>query len=329
MKMKKVKPRSSMGGLKHRVCPTPSSRLTNARSPLNLAAMHSMTGFGRGSATTDAWHATVEISSVNRKQAELVIQAPRELNELEARIRNAVLAVVSRGRIQVSIKLERAQGTAADFRINPALALAFSAALVELGDTIGQPILPTAADFLRQPGIIDIGTSEIDAEAAWLAIAPALTSALAHLAAMRESEGRHLQTDFLARLETLASLTRTIASGASDRPARQRELLLKRLRDAGLDLDPTEERVAKEIALFGDRCDISEELTRLDSHFAKFREYLDADEPPGRALDFLCQELFREFNTIGSKANDASIAQAIVVAKTELEKIREQVQNIE
>jgi hypothetical protein len=140
MKMKKVKPRSSTGGVKYWVSPTPSSRLTNARSPLNLAAMHSMTGFGRGSAATDAWHATVEISSVNRKQAELVIQTPRELNELEARIRNAVLAVVSRGRIQVSIKLERAQGAATDFKINPALALAFSAALAELGATIGQPI---------------------------------------------------------------------------------------------------------------------------------------------------------------------------------------------
>ena len=288
-----------------------------------------MTGFGRGSAATDTWHATVEISSVNRKQAELVIQAPRELNELEARIRNAVLAVVSRGRIQVSIKLERAQGTTADFKINPALALAFSAALAELGATIGQSVTPTAADFLRQPGLIDIGTGEIDVASAWLATSPALTEALTQLATMRESEGNHLKSDILVRLETLASLVRTIAEASPDRPARQRELLLKRLRDAGLDLDPTEERVAKEIALFADRCDISEELTRLDSHFTKFREYLDANEPPGRALDFLCQELFREFNTVGSKANDANIAQAIVVAKTELEKIREQVQNIE
>ena len=106
-------------------------------------------------------------------------------------------------------------------------------------------------------------------------------------------------------------------------------MLLKRLRDAGLDLDPDDERVIKELALFADRCDISEEVTRLDSHFAKFREYMDAAEPPGRALDFLCQEIFREFNTIGSKANDAAIAQTIVEAKTELEKIREQVQNVE
>ena len=288
-----------------------------------------MTGFGRGSAATEAWHATVEITSVNRKQAEVVVQAPRELAELDARIRKSVLALLSRGRIQVSINIERSQGSAADFSIDPKLALAFSTAFTALGKITGQCVTPTASDFLRQPGIIAIGSGEIDAEAAWLAIEPALDTALVHITAMRASEGSHLKTDFLTRLETLISFSRKIAAEAPGRPIRQRELLAKRLRDAGLDLDPADERVAREIAIFADRCDISEEITRLDSHFSRFREYLDAVEPPGRALDFLCQELFREFNTIGSKANDASIAQTIVEAKTELEKIREQVQNIE
>ncbi len=293
------------------------------------SAMHSMTGFGRGAAATDAWQAGVEISAVNRKQAEVVVQAPRELNELDARIRKTVLAVVSRGRVQVSINVERTQSAGADFRIDPALALAFSKAFGELGRTVGYSVMPTAADFLRQPGIIAAGSSEIDAEAAWLAIEPALTDALAQLAAMRESEGGHLKDDFISRLDGLIAFTRKISAEAPGRPLRQRELLTKRLRDAGLELDPADDRVAKEIALFADRCDVSEEITRLDSHFAKFREYLQAAEPPGRALDFLCQELFREFNTIGSKANDAAIAQTVVEAKTELEKIREQVQNVE
>lgn len=288
-----------------------------------------MTGFGRGSAAAEAWLATVEISAINRKQAEVVVQAPRELNELDARIRKAALAVVSRGRIQISIHVERAQGALADFRIDPALALAFSKAFAELEETIGYPVRPAAADFLRQPGIIATSSSEIDAESAWLAVEPALADALAQLAAMRASEGGHLKADFIARLNRLVDFTRKIAAAAPGRPIRQRDLLEKRLRDAGLELDPADERVAKEIALFADRCDVSEELTRLDSHFTKFREYLDAAEPPGRALDFLCQELFREFNTIGSKANDAAIAQTVVEAKTELEKIREQVQNVE
>jgi len=288
-----------------------------------------MTGFGRGSAATDGWQATIEISAVNRKQAEVVVQAPRELSELDARIRKAILTVVSRGRIQVSINLERSSGAASVIRVDAALAQSFANAFAELGKTVGHDLIPTAADYLRQPGIISAGSSEIDAEAAWSAIEPALSDALGQLAAMRETEGSHLKSDFLARLETLVSFAGKIATEAPGRPIRQREMLAKRLRDAGLELDPADERVTKEIALFADRCDVSEELTRLDSHFAKFREYLDAAEPPGRALDFLCQELFREFNTIGSKANDASIAQSIVEAKTELEKIREQVQNVE
>ena len=291
--------------------------------------MHSMTGFGRGAAATDAWHASVETSSINRKQAEVVLQAPRELAELEGRVRKTVLGVVSRGRIQVSINLERAQGAAATIRVDSALAHAFHDAFIELGKTVGHPLLPTAADYLRQPGILSLSSGEIDAEEAWLAIEPALKDALATLATMRETEGSHLKEDFLARLATLVSLTGKIAADAPGRPIRQRELLARRLRDAGLDLDPADERVARELALFADRCDVSEELTRLDSHFAKFREYLDAPEPSGRALDFLCQELFREFNTIGSKSNDAGITQTIVEAKTELEKIREQVQNVE
>ena len=288
-----------------------------------------MTGFGRGSTTTDLWHATTEISSVNRKQAEVVIQAPRELNELDARIRKAVLSVVSRGRIQISITVERPEFSTELFSINTEMALAFAGTFAELSNTLGYPVLPFASDFLRQPGIISAGNADISAESAWLAIEPALTAALYQLAAMRTSEGHHLKQDFLTRLSILESFAEKIATEAPSRPLRQRELLTKRLRDAGLELDPTDDRVAKEIALFADRCDVSEEITRLHSHFTKFREYLEATEPPGRALDFLCQELFREFNTIGSKANDASIAQTIVEAKTELEKIREQVQNVE
>ena len=291
--------------------------------------MHSMTGFGRGSSTTGVWQSTVEISAVNRKQAEVVVQAPRELNELDASIRKAVLTAVSRGRIQVTITLERAPTVSPDFRIDPAMAQAFARAFTSLSEIIGHPVIPAASDFLRQPGIIAMGNDQVDAGAAWLAIEPALTEALSRLVAMRESEGSHLKSDFIARLGVLTSHALKIASEAPNRPIRQRELLTKRLRDAGLQLDPTDELVAREIALFADRCDISEEITRLNSHFTKFREYLDAVEPAGRALDFLCQELFREFNTIGSKANDASIAQTIVEAKTELEKIREQVQNIE
>ena len=288
-----------------------------------------MTGFGRGSASSGSWLATVEISSVNRKQAEIVIQAPRELNELEARIRRETLAAIARGRIQISINLDQPGATADAITIDPALALGVENAFLQLSARLGREILPVAADFLRQPGMLATGRIEIDAEAAWLAIGPALTEALTQLTAMRTREGDDLKADFLSRLNTLSALAAKIALEAPFRPSRQLEQLQKRLRDSGLEIDPSDDRVLKELALYADRCDITEEITRLDSHFAKFREYLDAAEPPGRPLDFLCQELFREFNTIGSKANDSAIAQTVVEAKTELEKIREQVQNVE
>lgn len=278
---------------------------------------------------SDKWHATVEINSVNRKQAEVVVQMPRELAELEARIRKTVLGVVSRGRIQVSINLERGQAALSSVRVDEALARAFRAAFADLSQTVGHEVLPEASDYLRQPGVFNTGNGEMDAAEIWPAIQPALDEALAALASMRETEGSHLRQDLLDRLGALAAFAQKIAADAQGRAIRQRELLFKRLRDAELELDPSDERVLREIALFADRCDISEEITRLESHFAKFREYLHAAEPPGRALDFLCQELFREFNTIGSKASDAGIAQTVVEAKTELEKIREQVQNVE
>ncbi len=278
---------------------------------------------------TGAWLAKVELSTVNRKQAEVVVLLPRELADIDARIRKQVQGAVSRGRVQVTVSLEHAQDCPDAVRVDAALARAFENAFSELSGLIGRAVLPSAADYLRQPGVLVVGSREMDAETAWAAVEPALTEALAQLTAMRTREGDDLHADLAARLATLEALTRRIAGVAPERPARQRVLLEKRLRDAGLDLDPGDERVLKELALFADRCDITEELTRLDSHFAKFREYMAAAEPPGRALDFLCQEIFREFNTIGAKANDAAIAQTIVEAKTELEKIREQVQNVE
>lgn len=288
-----------------------------------------MTGFGRGTASSEIWHASVEISSVNRKQAEVVVQVPRELNELECRIRNNVLEALSRGRAVVSLTLEPAASKVPEVKIDAALAKALHQAFADLGSTLGQDLTPSVNDYLRQPGIITVSSGQMDPEATWLAIGPALGQAIAALVEMRSAEGGHLKDDFLARLGTLDGYASKIAEMGNERPQRQREMLLKRLRDSGLEIDLDDERLVREVAMFADRCDISEELTRLQSHFDKFRSYLESGEPCGRPLDFLCQELFREFNTIGSKANDADIAQTVVEAKTELEKIREQVQNVE
>lgn len=291
--------------------------------------MHSMTGFGRGTSAGAHGTATVEISCVNRKQAEVIVQGARDLQELEARIRKRLLRSVSRGRFQVSLQLSRGDDAPAPVKVDLGLTRALDKAFVTISEKLERQVLPEASDFLRVPGLIQIDDAGLDPETAWQTIEPALESALGQLLASRAAEGAELAGDLAGRLARLDSLRESIAALAPARAPRQRELLLKRLGDAGLELDLDDERVLREVALFADRCDISEELTRLECHFKRFTDYLHGDEAAGRPLDFLCQEIHREFNTIGSKASDAEIAQAVVSAKSELEKIREQVQNVE
>ncbi|MBB5350043.1 uncharacterized protein (TIGR00255 family) [Haloferula luteola] len=291
--------------------------------------MHSMTGFGRGSATSDEGTATVEIAGVNRKQAEVVIAGIRDLPELENQIRKAVLTRISRGRLQVTLDFQARAGDRSAVAIDPNSSMELEAAFRQLSDRLGREVLPLAADFLRAPGIVTFEDRVLDPKTAWSAIEAALETALGQLLEMRANEGRDLAQDLTQRLNTLAQLRTTIGELAPARPERYREALAKRMADAGLEFDLADDRVLRELVLFTDRIDITEELTRLDSHFRKFREYLTGSEPAGRHLDFLCQEIHREFNTIGSKASDAQIAQHVVTAKAELEKIREQVQNVE
>lgn len=290
-----------------------------------------MTGFGRGTHSTEFWQATVEASSINRKQVEIVTNLPRALQCLESNVRQVTLPQVSRGRVQLTIRLEKSGAEdSSQIRINHALAESLEAAFSELSKTIAREVKPSAADFAKYPGILETNDlDQIDPDLAWQTIELALNQALQSMNEMRSAEGNHLKQDFIQRLQTLADLTKFISQQVPYRPERQRELLEKRLSEIGIKFEENDDRLSKELALFADRCDISEELTRLDSHFAKFHEYLNSKEASGRQLDFLCQELFREFNTIGSKANDAQIAQTVVEAKTEIEKIREQVQNIE
>lgn len=287
-----------------------------------------MTGFGRGTTATEKFHASVEISSVNRKQLELAFSLARELSGLEARMRPLLLPHVSRGRLQVSLHINRVQGTAC-FEVDMGMAHGLELAYQRLSEELGRPLVPVAADFLQVPGIIRLQESALDLEETWAVVEPALQKALVSFQESRQQEGRVLLQDFLQRLGLLERLLAQVEKAANGRCVRQAELLRKRLADLDCPVSAEDERVCKEIALFADRCDISEEITRLKSHLAKFHEYLASAEAPGRALDFLCQEIHREWNTIGSKALDAEIAQWVVVAKTELEKIREQVQNIE
>lgn len=293
--------------------------------------MYSMTGFGRGEHATPALIARVELTSVNRKQAEVLVQMPRIYSELEAEIRKLALEKISRGRLTINIQLEQATDASSALQLDTNKVLALQAEIQRLNDLpdAGLELKLTPADILRFPDILTTADNTVDIETAKAAIMPAVKAGLESLMTMRASEGSHLKQDTLDRLSTLDSEAKSIATHAPNVLKRYRENLHKRLTESGLEIDLSDERVLKEIGLFAEKCDISEELTRLDSHFLRFREYLDSNEPAGRSLDFLCQELNREFNTIGSKANDAELAQHVVNAKTELEKIREQIQNVE
>ena len=290
--------------------------------------MHSMTGFGRGTHAAAHVVIRVEASTVNRKQGEVHFFMPRDLAELEARLRKHVLGRVTRGRVNINVTLEHPGGAGSGVRVNVAKARALKAAFLDMSRELDQEITPGASDYLRAPDVF-LFEEDYKVEEVWGAMKPALDEALDGLVQMRAEEGADLKAELERILAHLEALTNEIEEHAPAVIANHRENLLRRLRDAELDLDAGDERVLKEVALFADRCDITEEITRLRSHFRKFHAYMNSSGVVGRSMDFLCQEINREFNTIGSKANDATLAQAVVNSKTELEKIREQVQNIE
>lgn len=291
--------------------------------------MHSMTGFGRGEARQGDRLWQVECASVNRKQLEVVVNLPRDLSTLEGEVRNRVATACSRGRVQVSIKRQDGEVASDLPQIREAAIEHYLARLFSLAGRLGISAEISMSELLRLPGVLGVEAEEANPEEAWPAIREALDAALAQWQRMRATEGSHLREEIEGRLATIESLLGRIAEKAPQVPELQRAALRQRLEQAGLPLPLDDERLVKEIALFADRTDVSEELARAASHLKQFRAYLASGEPIGRSLDFLLQEFFREFNTMGSKCNHAGIAHDVVSAKTELEKIREQVQNLE
>ncbi len=293
--------------------------------------MNSMTGFGAATAPLGSSSIRIEIGGVNRKQTEIAISLPRAWSELEAAVRDTVAGAVSRGRVNVTISLQAGSGreNGGGIAINEARLSSLREKLPQLEAAFGQAISPSL-DALLRLGIIEEETdASITPAEAWEAAQPALCEALAAFTALRAQEGDNLCKDLLSRVATLRAFRTNLMERAGGVVARHREALMKRLAESGLDVALEDERLIKEIALFADKCDVSEEMTRLASHLDQFERICTKDEPVGRTLDFLCQEIFRELNTTGSKANDAELAQLVVSAKTELEKIREQVQNVE
>ena len=290
-----------------------------------------MTGYGRGECARDGFKVTVELSSVNRKQTEISVNLPRELEALEAPIRDLINRQVARGRLTVRVSLHTsASKSSARMHINLALAKAYTRELERLAKQLKLAGPVTLDQLLRAPGVFQTDEQLADAEDLRPAVEKALKQALAALVKMRSREGAHLAGDLGERIKIMQQSTARIAQQAPRSAERYREQLLERIKSAGLTAPgPDDERLLKEVVFFADRSDISEELTRLQSHFQQFAEGAKSGEPVGRMLDFLAQEMNREINTIGSKANDALISREVVTLKAELERFREQAQNVE
>lgn len=290
-----------------------------------------MTGYGRGEAAQDGCKVTVELSSVNRKQGEVQVSLPRELESLEARVRDAINQGVARGRVTARVTQQAGDGEEVEpAALNVPLARAYAAELRRLADAVGLVGGVTIEALLRIPGVVSASAPAGDPARLWPLIESALRTALAQLVAARVREGAHLARDLRARVATMRRLTARIRRRAPQVARDFRKNLLARIQSLGLEeVSARDERVVKEVVFFADRADISEELTRLESHYQQFDTGAASGEAVGRMLDFLAQEMGREINTIGSKANDGAISRAVVNLKAELEKFREQAQNVE
>lgn len=289
--------------------------------------MHSMTGFGRGKASADGWEIGVQVSSVNRKSLEVVASLPREWQVFEPKIAAAVREHAARGRVQVAIEVRgpRALGLQWDES-------AVDAILDRLEATANRRNLPfePSSELLFQVANASRSDSVgIEPEQALTLILNALNEALVEFAAMRAQEGAALAADISDRAKALGRFVDSVAERTQSTVQNYRESLLIRLRQSGLELDLNDERVLKEIALFADRVDVSEEITRLKSHLEQMAQMTKSTEPIGRKAEFLLQEIGREIHTIGSKANDLEVARTVIDFKNELERVREQIQNVE
>jgi uncharacterized protein (TIGR00255 family) len=288
-----------------------------------------MTGYGRGEIDNDGAKFSVELHSVNRKQSDIVVNLPRELAELEPRIRQTINEKVSRGRTNVLVAYQSGANGTRKLALDTALARSYHEAMRALQKELGAPGEITIGTILQAPGVMRISEESLNADEAWPAIERALALALAELIKMREREGKHLAKDLIQRLKLIRKEIKQIRALYPDVVKKYRATLLDRIQKAGLEISTSDERLVKEVTFFADRADISEELTRLESHLAQFAHHLRKNEPVGRKLEFITQEIFRELNTLGAKSNDADISQHAVASKAELEKIREQIQNLE
>lgn len=293
-------------------------------------ALRSMTGCGQGDAAAHGIRVVVEIASVNRRQLDIQISLPRSVSRLESRAAEEIQKVLSRGRVTAEIRVDyQAKAQARSMRINEDLGRAYLEQLRASADKLKLPDDFTGSMLLNLPDVVQFTQVEEDVDRIWPMLQRALRQGLDGLVQMRVGEGAALQADLEKRLELMTKLVGKIELRAPKVVARHRKALHDRISKAGVQVDMGDERLLREVALFADKCDITEETTRLQSHLQQAGKMMRAKATNGKSLDFLAQEMFREINTIGAKGNDSIIIRYVVTCKSELERFREQVQNIE
>ncbi|HIS05096.1 MAG TPA: YicC family protein [Candidatus Fimenecus stercoravium] len=289
----------------------------------------SMTGFGRAQSTVDGMTVTVELKSVNHRYFEFSARVPRNYGFLEEKLKSFVNATVARGKTECYVSIENPENDEVEVTVNTALARGYAAAIRSLSDLVGTNEQPTAAQLSRFPDVLTVHKAEPDEERVWNAVQQTAQLALEQFIAMRQTEGEKLRADILSHADRIAQLVAFVESRSPQTVREYNEKLHRRMAELLGDANVDEQRLLTEAAIFADKVAVDEETVRLHSHLSQLHDFLGADEPIGRKLDFLVQEINRESNTIGSKAQDVEIAKAVIDIKAEVEKIREQVQNIE
>lgn len=291
--------------------------------------IRSMTGYGRQEATLAGMDITVEIKSVNHRYYEFSSRITRGYGFLEEKIKSYLQGRISRGKVDVYVGIETVDAVSSEIIVNHSLAEGYMKALQELSERYQIPNDVTVSSLSRYPDIFSIHKAPEDEEAIWENVRRVLEIAADKFIEMRKSEGQRLKEDVAARMKTLLQYVEFVEKRSPETVAEYQNRLLARLSELLQDVSVDESRLVMEAAIFADKVAVAEETVRLRSHFSEMEQMLSSDEGIGRKLDFIVQEINRETNTIGSKAQDSQIAHVVIEMKAEIEKIREQIQNIE
>ena len=290
----------------------------------------SMTGYGRGEYSNSGYNMKIEIKTVNHRYNDISVRMPRHMCYLEESIKKMIKENISRGKVDVYVNLEYVGGAPIDIKVDMELARSYRDSLERINSELELPGEIRINNVLSLSDIIKTEKKEIDEELLWEVVRVSLEEALEDLMGMKYREGQELQDDMIANLDQVDIILEEIELRSPEVVREYRDKLrirIDELLDGSIEID--DDKLSHEVAYFADKSNINEEVIRLKSHIGQFREILKEEETVGRKLDFLMQEMNREINTIGSKANDVHISSRVVAVKAEIEKIREQVQNLE